>query len=420
MSSSGRSPRVEGSMSRSGAGYAIVWGLVAVVAVAAIGVALWFGGRAFWAANPKASPPLASLAVKSPSPTPSAKPSTDGTVSVWFVAGEDFERVDRPVSASQDRIEAAMTALAEGPTDSEAARGLDTYVPSGTELVNVSATPSGASGRKAVTVRFNNAFLGVTSTEPADAALEYVARIAQVGYTMSQFKNVTRTTVKAGTKSADVPSVAEIAKATSPEPAIPDLTASAPAASTTARASSITDAQKRLVAMKYLPPEAVTGKNDYRTKQAVMAFQAWAGLSRRFDRTRHEGRVEQRFSPHAQTGVALERSSGSGPSELGRSAVPARRETRPGDTHLDGQARLRYAQGILQGQPQEPDALVDPIQGLDAVREFLLPGLRLPSGRRSARQSRIPRVLPSGSPRGEMGLSVPRDGHAGQSLLDLP
>ncbi len=42
----------------------------------------------------------------------------------------------------------------------------------------------------------------------------------------------------------------------------------------------IADVQRRLVQLKYLPSGAVTGKADYRTSQALMAFQAWNGLSR--------------------------------------------------------------------------------------------------------------------------------------------
>ena len=38
--------------------------------------------------------------------------------------------------------------------------------------------------------------------------------------------------------------------------------------------------QRRLVALRYLPSDAVTGTWDYRTSQAVTAFQAWQGLDR--------------------------------------------------------------------------------------------------------------------------------------------
>ncbi len=40
------------------------------------------------------------------------------------------------------------------------------------------------------------------------------------------------------------------------------------------------DVQRCLVHLKYLPPDAVTGRLDYRTEQALMAFQAWTGLVR--------------------------------------------------------------------------------------------------------------------------------------------
>jgi photosystem II stability/assembly factor-like uncharacterized protein len=42
----------------------------------------------------------------------------------------------------------------------------------------------------------------------------------------------------------------------------------------------IADVQRRLVALKYLPSGAVSGKSDYRTSQALTAFQAWNGLTR--------------------------------------------------------------------------------------------------------------------------------------------
>ena len=40
------------------------------------------------------------------------------------------------------------------------------------------------------------------------------------------------------------------------------------------------DVQVQLAALGYLPADAVTGTWDYRTKQAVLAFQSWEGLER--------------------------------------------------------------------------------------------------------------------------------------------
>ena len=42
----------------------------------------------------------------------------------------------------------------------------------------------------------------------------------------------------------------------------------------------VADVQRRLVALKYLPAGAVSGRSDYRTSQALLAFQAWNGLPR--------------------------------------------------------------------------------------------------------------------------------------------
>ena len=42
--------------------------------------------------------------------------------------------------------------------------------------------------------------------------------------------------------------------------------------------------QTKLAQLGYLPDDAVTGKWDYRTQQAVLAFQSWEGLTRDGDR----------------------------------------------------------------------------------------------------------------------------------------
>jgi lipoprotein-anchoring transpeptidase ErfK/SrfK len=55
----------------------------------------------------------------------------------------------------------------------------------------------------------------------------------------------------------------------------------APPATSASRApADARSVQQRLVALRYLPADAVTGRWDYRTTQALMAFQAWQGLDR--------------------------------------------------------------------------------------------------------------------------------------------
>jgi murein L,D-transpeptidase YcbB/YkuD len=54
----------------------------------------------------------------------------------------------------------------------------------------------------------------------------------------------------------------------------------APTAAPTAAPASAREVQLRLVALRYLPPDAVNGRWDDRTTQALTAFQAWQGLDR--------------------------------------------------------------------------------------------------------------------------------------------
>jgi lipoprotein-anchoring transpeptidase ErfK/SrfK len=54
----------------------------------------------------------------------------------------------------------------------------------------------------------------------------------------------------------------------------------APASGPSAVPARAREIQSRLVALRYLPPEALTGRWDYRTAQALTAFQSWQGLLR--------------------------------------------------------------------------------------------------------------------------------------------
>ena len=58
------------------------------------------------------------------------------------------------------------------------------------------------------------------------------------------------------------------------------------------------DVQRCLIALRYLPAGAVSGVDDYRTEQALMAFQAWNGLVRDGrDGSRTRARLEVGTSP---------------------------------------------------------------------------------------------------------------------------
>lgn len=53
-----------------------------------------------------------------------------------------------------------------------------------------------------------------------------------------------------------------------------------PAAAEASSASNLTTLQERLAALGYLPPTRVSGRMDEATRQAIVAFQGWAGLTR--------------------------------------------------------------------------------------------------------------------------------------------
>lgn len=74
--------------------------------------------------------------------------------------------------------------------------------------------------------------------------------------------------------------------------------------------------QRRLVELRYLPPRAVNGRLDYRTSQALLAFQAWEGLGRNGAadlRTRQRLALAKRPRPRAASGprrIEVTRSKG--------------------------------------------------------------------------------------------------------------
>jgi len=255
------------------------WLVVAVLLVALVAAGVWVGWRGVEARKVKTAPKV-----------------VIGSVGVFFPSGEKYERVSRPVYEGQTQVEAAMSGLVAGPTPDEIKKGLGTDIPFGTKVDSVKLEGDAAKGKERATVDLSDSFVEATSRDAGDAKREFESRLDQVGYTMAQFKQVSASEVKSGGKTLAVPTVAQIEKPTQPEPATSEPVAApsksapsaspasasgaVPAASKSGSGMSITQAQHRLVTLKYLPSEGVTGKNDYRTQQAVMAFQAWQGLQR--------------------------------------------------------------------------------------------------------------------------------------------
>ena len=188
---------------------------------------------------------------------------------LYFTAGEQL----RPVPGPSDP-EAAARALAEGPP--QRARGrLETAIPAGTEVEGVAVEDGTA------TVRVSREFTrGVDSRRSArspDQRSELDARLAQVTFTMGGLDGVDRTrVVAAGQQVGGTRSRNDFAR---PQPRAPKRKRGEPPAR--GRASTgVRAVQERLAQLRYLPKGAVDGIDGYRTRQAVVAFQAWEGLER--------------------------------------------------------------------------------------------------------------------------------------------
>src|SRR6478609_4269239 len=173
------------------------------------------------------------------------------TAKVYFTKGEQLATVKRTVSG--DQPQAAITALLAGPTAAERKQGFGTAIPSGVTLV------SAVVDDRKVTLTFSDNF--------ATADQTYLARVSQVVYTadaagMDEIEIRGRTFTRDDFRMPD-----DYTAPKSPARKLPT-----PAGTRTI--------QKQLAAIGYLPSSAVNGKMDYRTQQAVIAFQSWEGLSR--------------------------------------------------------------------------------------------------------------------------------------------
>jgi hypothetical protein len=155
------------------------------------------------------------------------------TTRIYFTKGEQLAYVERDLPAG---VEPALKALMAGPPP-----GYGTTLPAG-----LSATVKGTR-------------IDFTPNLKGQAAL------AQVVYTTASGED--EVTVDGKTYSRE-----DFGPEPYTEPEPPARKVPAPA--------DPKEVQSRLVALGYLPSSAATGSFDYRTMQAVLAFQAWSGLQR--------------------------------------------------------------------------------------------------------------------------------------------
>ena len=177
---------------------------------------------------------------------------------VFFTAGEQLA----PVKRAAPTPAAALRALLAGPTRAERRRDITTQIPRPTRLDEV--TLRGEDLRVELTAAF---------TRGDAAALR--PRLVQVVQTATDFPAVDTVTVVAGGRVvAD-----ELGRADFARPPV-YVGGPAPAKGQGPATPETTELQQPLAALRYLPADAVDGIAGYRTTQAVMAFQAWEGLTR--------------------------------------------------------------------------------------------------------------------------------------------
>jgi len=204
-----------------------------------------------------------------PEPAPEGELSTE-PVQLYFTGGEQFHPVQRDV-VSTGSVEAAASKLIEGPTPDEAEEGARTQIPAGTQLERLDVE-----GGVAV-VGVSEDFLEGVPVDPEQRSRaqeqELDARLGQVTYTLTQFKQVDSARVLAdGEVVAPNLERQDYAPPPSgPKPIVKPLGAKDP---------KIRRVQERLWELGYLPKTAIDGLDGYRTQQAVTAFQAWQGLDR--------------------------------------------------------------------------------------------------------------------------------------------
>lgn len=129
-------------------------------------------------ATPPANETPAATGTPAPSPSPSEAAAGETTVLVYFLRGEELGTAERTVPQTVAVARAAMEALVGGPNSDEKAAGLGTAVPKGVRLLGISADGAVA------TVDLSREFAA------GGGSLSMTARVAQVVYTMTQFKTI--------------------------------------------------------------------------------------------------------------------------------------------------------------------------------------------------------------------------------------
>ena len=191
------------------------------------------------------------------------------TVRVFFLQGEKFSPVEREQANGPTIVAGTIGELLKGPSAKEERAGYGTAIPDGTTLRSARVDAP----NKRVILSFDRRF----AADPEDPAGQddlslYGARLAQVVYTATGPTGLDKVTVRVqGRRALRLTRESFDPTHYVPEQA-PPVRGAAP--------SDPAAVQAALIRLTYLPADAATGTFDYRTQQAVLAFQSWEGLDR--------------------------------------------------------------------------------------------------------------------------------------------
>jgi len=214
-------------------------------------------------------------------------------VKVYFMAGEQFKPLEHQVEGSGSTPREATEALIEGPEkidpDATAKEDIETLIPPDTKVESVKVDEAGDAE-----VDLSEEFLDDIPAKAAGRTAaeddEVTGRLGQVTYTLTSFEKVNSVKVRSGGVTVQAPApktsggggVAPPTEVDRGDYSKPPSVPKAPKVRGAAGGAEpgTTSLQRKLAALGYLPSSGVDGVEGYQTEQAVMAFQAWEGLTR--------------------------------------------------------------------------------------------------------------------------------------------
>ncbi|MGK2931329.1 MAG: L,D-transpeptidase family protein [Solirubrobacterales bacterium] len=241
-------------------------------------------------------------------------PAAQADLQLYFMAGEQFRPLEHQPGGPGSTPREGAELLVEGPEEIDpkaaAEEDIETLIPPDTKVERVRVDQAGDA-----TVDLSEEFLedipakAAERTEAEDD--EVTGRLGQVTYTLTSFEQVDSVKVRSGgvTVQAPAPRSGGIAPRVEQERADysrPPEVPSTPKVRSGggAEPGGASSLQRKLAALGYLPPSGVDGVAGYQTEQAVMAFQAWEGLTRDGDagpQTRAALRTAKRPKPSAKS-----------------------------------------------------------------------------------------------------------------------